>query len=168
MVNYRLNSEYYQLIQDILNHDEFEKIGQIQQHGGITRLDHSLRVSYYSYLINRYLGLHYIETARAGLLHDFFVNSADTSKKGKIEQFVNHPKIAAENAKKYFEINSLEEDIIKCHMFPSNTIIPRYLESWIVNFVDKTVATYEFSKSFQYKFRYLTNFYLILLFNFLK
>ena len=66
------------------------------------------------------------------------------------------------------EINSLEEDIIKCHMFPSNTIIPRYLESWIVNFVDKTVATYEFSKSFQYKFRYLTNFYLILLFNFLK
>ena len=158
---------YLFIVEDILNNQYFTEIKRCKHHG-MNRLDHSLRVSYYSYLLAKKLGLNAVEIARGGLLHDFFVNSADTSKKGKIEQFVNHPKIAAENAKKYFEINSLEEDIIKCHMFPSNTIIPRYLESWIVNFVDKTVATYEFSKSFQYKFRYLTNFYLILLFNFLK
>lgn len=168
MVKYKSDYEYYHLIEDILNHDEFGKIGEIAQHGGITRLEHSLRVSYYSYKITRRLGLHYKETARAGLLHDFFENTTDTSKKGKLHQFMNHPREACENAKAYFEISPLEEDIIKCHMFPSNTLVPRYLESWIVNFVDKTVATYEFSKSFQYKFSYLTNFYIILLFNFLK
>ena len=168
MEKYRMNLEYYHFIEDILEHKEFSRIGDIQQHGGITRLEHSLRVSYYSYLIARRLGLHYKEVARAGLLHDFFENSKDTSKKGKLIQFVSHPKDAVENAKTYFDISPLEEDIIKCHMFPSNPFAPRYLECWIVNFVDKTVATYEFSKSFQYKFSYLTNFYIILLFNFLK
>ncbi|MBS7020757.1 MAG: HD domain-containing protein [Firmicutes bacterium] len=167
MVKYKSDYDYYRLVEDILENDEFGKIGEIKQHG-MTRLEHSLRVSYYSYQITKKLGLHYQETARAGLLHDFFENSVDTSKKGKAQQFVNHPKEAADNAKKYFEINDLEEDIIKCHMFPSNTLVPKYMESWVVNFVDKTVATYEFGKSFSYKFSYLTNFYLILLLNFLK
>lgn len=167
MVKYKSDYEYYRLIEDIMMDDKFGMIGEIKQHG-MTRLEHSLRVSYYSYKISRRLGLHYKETARAGLLHDFFENSSDTSKKGKLHQFINHPKEAVKNAKDNFEINDIEEDIIKCHMFPSNVLIPKYMESWIVNFVDKTVATYEFGKSFGYKFSYLTNFYFILLLNFLK
>ena len=46
---------------------------------------------------------------------------------------VNHPKIALENSIKYFDLNDLEQDIIKAHMFPVGKTVPKYLESWIVN-----------------------------------
>lgn len=142
------DSEYINIISNILENKKFSNTKNCKHHG-ISRFEHSLRVSYYSYKITKKLKLSYIETARAGLLHDFFITD---ELKGKSKKFrlIIHPYKALENAKKYFILNEKEEDIIINHMFPTLPHkIPKFLESWIVSFVDKIVAIYEFAYSYQ-------------------
>lgn len=141
------DQNYMKIIEDILKHQKFQKLNNCVHHG-TTRLEHSMRVSYYSYKITKKLKLNYIETARGGLLHDFFVNDDLTKTKQKLSMFF-HPYPALENAKKYFKITELEADIIINHMFPTLPHkIPKNVESWIVSMVDKAVATYEFYESY--------------------
>ena len=66
------NKEFLNIVSDILENEEFQKLKNIKHHD-TDRFDHSLRVSYYSYLITKALRLNYKATARAGLLHDFFL-----------------------------------------------------------------------------------------------
>lgn len=155
--------EYMNIIGDILNKPNFQQIKKCKHHG-TNRLEHSLKVSYYSYLVTKKLKLNYIETARGGLLHDFFINEDLSPKKQKFSA-IFHPYTTLENSCKHFEVSDLEKDIIINHMFPTLPHkIPKYLESWIVSLVDKIVAIYEFyysyGKSFMYK---LPNLYIILL-----
>ena len=76
---------YTNIINDILENEEFLKIKNYKHHG-LSRLEHSLRVSYYSYLITKKLRLNYIETARGGLLHDFFLNENLSERKQRYEE----------------------------------------------------------------------------------
>ena len=139
--------EYNRLVADILTHKKFMKLKDCVHHG-TTRFEHSLRVSYYSYLVTKKLKLNYIDTARGGLLHDFFVNEDLTKRKQQLSMFF-HPYPALKNAKKYFRINELEKDIIINHMFPTLPHkIPKSMESWIVSMVDKVIAIYEFYESY--------------------
>ena len=48
MFNIKNDTMYIEIVNNILNNDEFNKIKEIEHHG-ISRLDHSLKVSYYSY-----------------------------------------------------------------------------------------------------------------------
>ena len=147
MENIYNDNNYLSLVNDILYNNEFRRIDDSIHHGQ-SRLDHSLRVSYYSYRICKKMKLNYKKVARAGLLHDFFVTSDLTKNEQRISAFV-HPKKALENAKSNFEISELEQDIIIAHMFPLiPNKIPKYMESWIVSMVDKAVAAYEFSFSY--------------------
>ena len=144
---YKDNS-YYNVVNDIIYDNNFIKLDN-DKHHGISRLEHSQRVSYYSYKITKFLRLNYKDTARGALLHDFYLNEDLTEKQLKISAFV-HAKKALENSDKYFYLSELEKDIIYKHMFPLNiTRIPKYMESWIVSSVDKIVAVYEFSLSFK-------------------
>jgi len=158
---------YMDIVEVILNNKEFKQIENIEHHG-ISRLDHSLKVSYYAYKVSKALRLNYHETARAGLLHDFFLSSEDRTTKDRVISTFVHPKEAAFNANETFGISKKEEDIIKSHMFPVNLNVPKYAESWIVNLVDKFIGGYEFSVKFQGKLKYATNLYLILLLNMIK
>ena len=75
------DKEFKYIIKDILSNDEFLKTKQ-KVHHGITRYDHLMRVSYYSFLVSKFLRLNYKETTRAALLHDFFgYNWADPYEK---------------------------------------------------------------------------------------
>ncbi len=137
------NKEYMSIIEDILNNSEFMKITNSCHHG-LSRLDHCLRVSYYSYLWAKKLKLNYVEAARAGLLHDFFTNDELTDKEKSILALIHHKKALA-NASKYFELTKREKNIIFTHMFPLTPFcIPRYLEAYLVSIVDKKVALYEY------------------------
>ena len=129
--------EFEYIIKDILNNDEFLKT-QDKVHHGITRYEHLMRVSYYSFLITKFLRLNYIETTKAALLHDFFLE--ETKGESKIKALYKHPIYAFENAKKYYNLTPLQEDIIKTHMFPVTFKPPKYLESWIVDLVDDVVT----------------------------
>lgn len=169
MKNYS-DIEYSMIVKDILENDEFAKMADIEHHNS-TRLDHMMKVSYYSYVVAKSLRLKYREVARAGLLHDFyFGRTTDHDNfKDKLKLYTHsHPKEAVENAKKYFNINAMEADIIESHMFPIDIKIPKYLESWIVSTVDKVVATHEFYHKASKKLKYSLNLGLILVLNVLK
>ena len=164
------DEKYLDIVKDILKCEEFVYMGKIKHHDN-NRLEHSLRVSYCAYKVAKKLRLNYIDVARGGLLHDFFLErTVDYNKwTDKIKLYtINHPKQALVNAKQYFDINELQEDIIRTHMFPIDIKIPKYAESWVVSSVDKLVSTYEFSKKFSHKLSYITNFALLFLINVLK
>lgn len=131
------SEEFYKIIDDIYNNEEFKKLDNYKHHG-ITRYRHSMRVSYYTYLVTKKLGLNYKSATRAALLHDFFTD--EVKKVNVFLKITRHPRIAVDNSKKYFDINELEEDIIRTHMFPCTIRPPKYLESWIVDAIDDLSA----------------------------
>lgn len=47
------------------------------------------------------------------------------------------PQKAVENAKRDFQIGEIEEDMIRCHMFPMTWKTPAYTESWVLCTADK-------------------------------
>ncbi len=170
MVNYHRDKHYIQFVKPILENKEFNQIGTIAHHG-TTRMNHSLRVSYYSYKLAKLCHLDYDQVARAGLLHDFFLNRTTDYKKSKDKILLfttGHPKVALENAKKYFDLTEKEEDMIKTHMFPIDYRIPKYAESWIICLVDKGVGLYEFGRKFKFQLTYAINFSMLFLLNILK
>ena len=164
------DNEYSYLVKDILNNKEFNELSAIAHHGE-TRLDHSLRVSYFSYKISKALKLDFKETARAGLLHDFYLDTTKDYKKmkDKVKLFsIGHPEDALVNANKLFYLSEKEKDIIRTHMFPIGFKIPKYLESWVVNMVDTSVSVYEFTRKFSYQLSTAVNIWLILFINLRK
>ncbi len=162
-----LDREYNRIVYHILVNEEFNKIKSIEHHG-VTRFDHSLKVSYYSYKIAKFLHLDYKEVARGGLLHDFFLSNEDRTSKERFLSTFLHPKKAVEKSLENFELTEKEVDMIRTHMFPINIAVPKYAESWVVSFVDKGVAIIEFEKKFQVRLAYLLNIYFLLLLNYIR
>ncbi|MGN1480311.1 HD domain-containing protein [Porcipelethomonas sp.] len=138
---------YYSCISDIFESEEVQKLGGITHHIYTTRLQHSLNVSYYNYVICNFLGLDAVSAARAGLMHDLFYYNRKEHKKdktnGKKSHSAYHPEIAAENAREAFDISLLERDIIIKHMWPLTLKLPKYKESYVIVLVDKYCAILE-------------------------
>lgn len=161
------DQQYINIVSSILNKSEFEKL-KIYEHHGISRYDHSLKVSYYSYKISKLLHLDYNKTARAALLHDFFHNEENWRIKDRVKSTFNHPKKAIVNSKELFMLCEKEEDMIRSHMFPVTMSVPKYAESWIVNLVDKGVALTEFTQKFGARLTYLSSLYIFFIINVFK
>ena len=170
MRSYKKDEQYLYIINKIMENEDFKKIENIKHHN-TNRLDHSLKVSYYSYKIAKSLRLDYEDVARGGLLHDFYVEEIRNCNKikDKILLFsTKHPEEAVVNACNNFELSEKEINIIKSHMFPVDYRIPKYAESWIVSLVDKVLSFGEVSKRFGYKLGYLFNLYLLFVLNIVK
>ncbi len=166
--NKYLDLQYVNVVKDILYNNEFDKMGDIVHHG-LDRKNHSLRVSYYSYKICRMLGLDYVSSARAGLLHDFFFeNNRNSSLIKRAKTLVMHPKYALKNSEELFYLNDMEKDIIVSHMFPISIKPPKYIEGWIVNVVDDVVAVSEIGYKARNKITYALNFALIIVFAYFR
>ena len=137
--------EYYEIVKEILEHDEFLKRKNFPHHGKITVYDHSLSVSKISYYIAKRLDMDYKSAAIGGLLHDFYYKPWQDSKEKKpilkMHGFV-HAREALENSNKYFPhlMNKKVKNIIVRHMFPLNIKLPKYKEAWLISFVDKYVS----------------------------
>lgn len=159
--------QYLSIVRNILDNEEFLKIKSIEHHG-FTRYDHSVKVSYYSYKIAKFLRLDYEGVARGGLLHDFFLSPNDRTKKDRFISVFFHPKKAVETAKNNFDLTPKEEDMIKTHMFPINLAVPKYLESWVVSTVDKAIAINEFSIQWSFKLKYAYNMVALFMIGFIK
>jgi uncharacterized protein len=144
-----VRNEYEQIVKDIFENAEFQKLKHIRHHNS-SILSHSSDVSYLSYRIARALGLDHRSAARGGLLHDFFLydwhNKNDPARpKGKIHGR-NHPKVALHNSNKYFSMTKREKDIVIKHMWPATLTPPAYKESLIVSLVDKYFASREYGE----------------------
>ena len=159
------NKEFNDICKDILELDEFDKLKNCDHHG-ITRHNHSMRVSYYTYKITKKLHLNYKSATRAALLHDFFID--EVRDLNGLQRLQKHPLYALENSKKYFELSKLEEDIIIKHMFPVTFRPPKYLESWIVDLVDDVSAIYERIFTLRKELNAATTFLFIILLNYLR
>ena len=170
MTKYKNDEEYLLIINNIMENKEFQKMNYIKHHN-TTRMDHLIKVSYYSYKIAKTLKLDYKDVARGGLLHDFYneeISECDTVKDKLLLFSLKHPNNALVNASSHFDLTEKEVNIIKTHMFPMNYKIPKYAESWIVSLVDKVLSIGEFSKKFSYKMTYVFNLYLLFVFNIIK
>jgi len=151
LVKSRSIGEFTNCIDDLLQSEITDSMNSFIQHGSVTCFDHSLSVSYYSYLICRLLRLDFRSAARGGLLHDLFLYSWHKKKLiGGMHGFT-HPYTALENANKHFLLNRMEKDIIVKHMWPLTIRLPRYKESYVVSFVDKYCAFLEVLKFLKMK-----------------
>ena len=138
---------FYSCISDIYESDEVQKLGEITHHLYTTRLQHSLNVSYYNYIVCNFLGFDAVSAARAGMVHDLFYYDRKERAKHKVHgeksHCAYHPEVAAENASESFDISTLERDIIIKHMWPVTLKLPKYKESYVIVFVDKYCAVME-------------------------
>lgn len=133
------------LAKDILNIDTVKKLLQYRHHKYSTVFDHSMAVArlsiYYANLLEKlHIKVDRKSLVRGALLHDYFLYDWHTSSKW---HGITHPKIAYMNAIRDFDINNIEANIIKRHMFPLTPIPPTKRESVIVCIADKVCATRE-------------------------
>ena len=163
MSSHLKDSQYIEIVNNILDNEDFQKIKKIEHHG-ISRYDHSLKVSYYSYKVSKMLKLDYEQVAVGGLLHDFFLSKEDRDMKDRAVSFFVHPKKALQMSENIFDLTLKEKDMIKSHMFPMSLSIPKYLESWIVSSVDKVVAVNELSLKCSFKLKYVYSLFLLFIF----
>lgn len=143
-MNWNQDKDYLLIVKDLLDNESVQKLKKYTQHHFSNRLDHSIHVSYMSYLIAKKIGADYVATARAGLLHDLFYYDWRVTKFKEGSHAYVHPRIALANAKKITTISEKEEDIIVKHMFGATIAPPKYIESWIVSIVDDFAAVHEY------------------------
>lgn len=137
-----ISSAYLAEVQYILEDREFLSLGEFVHHQWTNRLMHSINVSYLSWKMAKQLGCDERAAARAGLLHDFCpYDFREPTPTGEYQAFY-HPKAAALNSMRKFEITQRETDAILSHMFPLGPI-PRSKEAWVITLADKICAVTE-------------------------
>lgn len=140
----QLRQEFYACISDLIQSPEVLAMDRISQHSqAVSRLEHSLYVSYVGFLLCRFLGLDQRAAARGGLLHDMHPWTRDEAFAFRARLLLIHPKLALENATDAFALTNKEKDIIVKHMWPLTLAFPRYAESYLVSLADKICAVSE-------------------------
>ena len=113
-----------------------------QHSGGVSCYDHCLLVSYLGFTFCRALGLDYRAAARAGLLHDLYLQDWSETSVSRFRRLFVHPHMALENAMHY-GLSQREQEIIEKHMWPLTPRPPRYAETYLVGLADKIAACLE-------------------------
>ena len=131
---------------ELLAHEKLMLLGKFKQHYKCTRLKHSMSVSYYSFYVAKLLKLDYLSAAKGGLLHDLHFQER-AGLKENIKMLRRHPKEALKNALEICDLNDMECDIIIRHMWLVTLKPPKYIEGYVVSFVDKYCAAKEFISS---------------------
>lgn len=137
--------EYLAVVGDLLPAGAVQKMKRIRHHGAMSCYDHSLFVSYFSFLWARRRGLDCRAAARAGLLHDLYLYDGHDRTAHPGLQCFDHPEAALRNARRLTALSPKEENIILSHMWPAAKYLPRSPEALIVNAVDTFCAVVELS-----------------------
>lgn len=164
--NIKKDKEYKKIVKDIFRNVNFKQLYNIEHHG-ISRMEHSVKISYYSYKVAKFFKMDYVSVARGGLLHDFFLDGDERNIKDKFFDTFTHPKRALKTAIDNFSVNEIEQNIIVSHMFPFYLSLPKCKESFLVNSIDKIIGFKELMRGFfckiNYKFNYSYIFILLLM-----
>jgi len=154
--------DFASIAEEIINSDKYQSLKE-ENHHGLSRYDHSLRVARNTYRLSKKMNLDYVSATRGALLHDYFTDDDYRNTKG-FKKYSMHPVIALNNAIREFDLNPIEENVIVSHMYPMGKIKPNCRESWLVSSVDKSVAIYECAR---YKTKECVAFAFVLIINFL-
>lgn len=147
-----LSDIFIDCISDIYLNETVQQLNEYTQHFKTSRLQHSVNVAYYSFLLAKALGLDYRSAARAGLLHDLYFYDWRETKDRPKNHAAYHPKVALSNAEKICSLNEVEKDAILTHMWPLTLRPPKHMVSYVVGFADKTCTLMEISnKMFEFK-----------------
>lgn len=136
--------EFFNIVSDILENEHFKELKN-EKHHGTSRYNHSVRVAIKTYMVARSRGWSYVEITRAALLHDFYTNE-DLHYCDATKALTKHPKVAARNAKKYFNVSKRVQDMIRTHMYPVTSEMPKTKEALLISLIDKEVGTVEMLK----------------------
>ena len=137
--------EMCRLGEDVLDSESMQSLRTFIQHGVVTRYEHCLSVCYLALRIAERLGIEVDKRSmvRGALLHDFFMYDWHDPGNLRLLHGFTHPREALSTAQKQFELNDIERDVIRKHMFPLNIALPRYRETVIVTIADKVSAVLE-------------------------
>ena len=153
----KLNDEQKKRLEEIYQkflHDELvQKMKEVPMHRGSNCYLHSFKVA--KKAVKH--ALHYknvdVEAVLiASILHDYYLYDWRKDRSKLKHHGQRHPYIAAEQAKRDFDINELTQTIIKSHMWPINfKEFPKTKEARILSYSDKDVAVCEALTSKRYK-----------------
>ena len=140
-------NEIWQLASDIFKNSNIFEMNKYVHHKHSTVYEHSLYVTkmsikYADFLEKLHIKVDRKSLIRGALLHDYFLYDW-REPKHKLHGF-RHAGIAYKNATQDFNINKIEKNIIKRHMFPLTPIPPTKRESIIVCIADKVCAIHEY------------------------
>lgn len=137
--------EMCRLGEDVLDSESMQSLRTFIQHGVVTRYEHCLSVCYLALRIAERLGIEVDKRSmvRGALLHDFFMYDWHDPGNLRLLHGFTHAREALSTAQKQFELNDIERDVIRKHMFPLNIALPRYRETVIVTIADKVSAVLE-------------------------
>ena len=123
----------------------FKQTSGFVQHGNTSVMKHCISVAYVSLMIAKKLHIKVDRKAlvRGALLHDYFLYDWHEKDGGHRLHGFFHAERALHNARRDFNLNFIERDIIRKHMFPLNITPPKFRESWIVTWADKLCAAEE-------------------------
>ncbi len=158
-----LMKDFESIANEIINTDKYQSL-KSENHHGLSRYDHSLRVARNTYKLSKKFKMDYVSATRGALLHDYFTDEDYRNTKG-FKKYSMHPVIALNNAIREFDLNQMEENIIVSHMYPMGKNKPKFKESWLVTGVDKGVAMYECAR---YKLKERLALTFVLVINFIK
>ena len=142
-------SEFYSEVKDIAEHPVVLRMKLYPHHGSTNCYQHCMNVAYYNYQWCRFLHLDARSAARAGMIHDLFLYDWHTHAKKTGDRFhgLTHPEKSYQNARKFFNLNHIERDIILNHMWPVTFFkVPRTKEGWITTLTDKYCGACETSR----------------------
>ena len=153
---------FYKLIElgkDILFSKSYQELHSFIKHGNTSTFTHCVMVTYFSLLkmIKKNKKFDERSLVRGGLLHDYYLYDWHDKEvnRPRLHGF-HHPFIALKNAKRGYDINTLEEQIIKRHMFPLTIVPPIKKEARIISLKDKKCSLKEtFNKRPYEKYEYL-------------
>lgn len=158
---WRNDKEYLSYVGDLLNTPEVRQLREYTHHYYNNRLEHSIAVSYYSYLLAKKMKANARAVARAGLLHDLYFYHREEAKDvlNGHSHNASHPKIALKNAEKLTDLSDVERDIITSHMWGAVNSRPKYKEGYIVTMMDKYCAMTDLAIPLKNKTRRMANRY---------
>ncbi len=138
---------FFKLISPYTEHKKVKQMKEYIQHGDVTTYAHCVSVAAISFWMNRRLKVGADEAAlmKGAMLHDFYLYDWHAYDNGEHRLHgYTHPHKAAATAKKYFGLSTIEEGIIRNHMWPLTLFhMPTSKEAWIVCMADKYVSSKE-------------------------
>ena len=137
--------EMCELGEDVLKSGKMQALRTFIQHGAVTRYEHCLSVCYIALKLadKLHADVDRRSMVRGALLHDFFMYDWHDPGNLRLLHGFTHAKEALSNARKQFELNEVECDVIQKHMFPLNIALPKYWETVLVSAADKISAVLE-------------------------
>ena len=145
MVLLKYHELFIECLADLLAAEPVLRMRNFVQHSDVSCLEHCVCVAYLSLILGRAMGVNVRRATRGALLHDLFLYDWHHHKrKGFWPHGFTHPAQALQNARRYFELDPVEEDVILKHMWPLTLRhMPLTPEAAVVCLADKLCAVAE-------------------------